>query len=331
MSKGISAIITIILLLLITIVIAGFAMLFFSNIFTTSTTETQTQLTQQFNAGKNIRIENVAGNNITLRNIGTKDIPINEINFYVENSIVTFTGPGIVSTGQLGNYILNNSQLAMLPDPANLKVTTPGLSAEKQVGFYTNNIVGYWKFDDGSGNITKDSSGKGNDGRCFDMGTSCNWTTGKYGGGISFDGTDDFVNVSDSQVFNLSQFTVEAWVYPRNIEGTMDIIIGKGYFDLVPSGFFLTIDTFFINFFKDSNSVVFSFPQLNRWYHVAAVYNGTHIKLYVDGVLRSTTTASGTLNNPSPLKIGSGDGGVVPPYFFNGTIDEVRIMNIARP
>src|SRR3989344_5907916 len=139
MQKGITPVITVILLLLIAVVIVGFAFAFFTDIFKATTAETQTTVEQQLiSAGKNVRIDNVAGNNITIRNMGTKDITPSDLAFYVENTQIGFSGPSALQSSHLGNYLLNNSQLAMLPDPADLKITTSGLTIEKnQVSFYT--------------------------------------------------------------------------------------------------------------------------------------------------------------------------------------------------
>src|SRR3972149_4497179 len=145
MRKGITPIITVLLLLLIGVAMIGFAFAFFSNIFGTTKTETETALNQSLTAlGKNVRIENVNGNNITIRNMGTKAITPSDLAFFVENTQVSFSGPASLQSSQIGNYILNSSQLAMLPDPGNLKITTPGLSAEEgEVNFYVINQVGY--------------------------------------------------------------------------------------------------------------------------------------------------------------------------------------------
>src|SRR3989344_3862245 len=130
--KGITPIITVLLLLLIGVAIVGFAFAFFTNIFQTTTTETKTVLERQLiSIGKNVRIDNVNGNKITLRNVGTRDILDSDLSFYVENTQLSFTGPSILPSGKPGDYIINNSQLAMFPDPADIKITTPGLSATK--------------------------------------------------------------------------------------------------------------------------------------------------------------------------------------------------------
>jgi hypothetical protein len=60
---------------------------------------------------------------------------------------------------------------------------------------YLNGLVGWWKFDEGSGTVAYDSSGNGNDGNLTNGPT---WTTGKIGGALSFDGVNDS-GYSDSQ------------------------------------------------------------------------------------------------------------------------------------
>ncbi len=74
--------------------------------------------------------------------------------------------------------------------------------------------------------------------------------------------------------------------------------------------------------------------QDTNWHHIAATYDGTTAKIYIDGVVNATTTKSLAMPDTSgPLYIGSsygsqGDGrGEV---YFNGQIDEVRISNVAR-
>ena len=52
-------------------------------------------------------------------------------------------------------------------------------------------MVGWWKFDEGSGTVAYDSSGNGNDGNLTNGPT---WVTGKINGAISFDGLNDYVN-----------------------------------------------------------------------------------------------------------------------------------------
>jgi len=326
--KGITPIITVLLLLLIGVAIIGFAFAFFSNIFQTTTTETKAIVEQQLiSMGKNVRIENIYGNNITLRNVGTQDILISDLKFYIENTEVTFSGPSAFPSGQIGNYILNNSQLAMLPDPANLKITTPGLSIEKNVGFYTQHYVAYWKFDEGSGNAVTDSSGNGKNGII----DGAIWANGRFGSAIDFDGINDRVNVSYSDNLNITgPFTIEAW-FKVNISARQSIVT-RGMAVDNRTNYRLTINSTGYLKFWISNGTIQAIGKtpiaLNQWYHVSGTYNGTVMKLFVNGILDDSKNIIGTLiTDNSDLYIGGQETGG---GFFNGTIDEVRILNIQR-
>ena len=71
--------------------------------------------------------------------------------FYVDNvKVNVIAPPAIIEPDRIGKFILNDSQLSMLPDPAILKITTLGQGDEKSVGFYTKFYVGYWNFDESS-------------------------------------------------------------------------------------------------------------------------------------------------------------------------------------
>src|SRR3989344_6333653 len=86
---------------------------------------------------------------------------------------------------------------------------------QAQTADITSGLVAHYKFDEGSGTTASDSSGNNN------IGTLINnpaWTTGKIGGGLSFDGVDDYVNISNESAFDFERtnpFSISAWVnYP---------------------------------------------------------------------------------------------------------------------
>ena len=67
--------------------------------------------------------------------------------------------------------------------------------------------------------------------------------------------------------------------------------------------------------------------RVNTWTHLAATYDGTAVRLYVNGVQAASTARTGTLaSSTSPLELG---GDIFYGQVFNGAIDEVRIYNVA--
>lgn len=82
------------------------------------------------------------------------------------------------------------------------------------------NLMGYWTFDEGSGNYTYDYSGFNNTGTLHDSiivicsnGDCPIWITGKFDYALQFDGINDYVDVENSNSLNLTnEITIEAWV-----------------------------------------------------------------------------------------------------------------------
>lgn len=70
---------------------------------------------------------------------------------------------------------------------------------------------------------------------------------------------------------------------------------------------------------------------LNKWNHVAVVRSGTSLKLYVNGFLSNSRTASGVCaTNSSQSMIGGSWDGTNPRHSFRGYIDDVRVTKAAR-
>jgi len=202
-----------------------------------------------------------------------------------------------------------------------------------------NGLVGYWNFDEGSGNAAADSSGNGNTGTLIN---SPVWTDAKNGKALSFDGTTNYVQISDSSSLDMTaQLTLETWIYPRayvDSTGMVSHIISRCDY----SGGHIYVLSMYPNSHKISYSVnpysgekssIADLP-LNVWTHLAMTYDGSHICLYVNGELDSSYAQTGPIYTTSNwLAIGckpTGPWGGVGTYaYFNGMIDEVRIYNRA--
>ena len=157
---------------------------------------------------------------------------------------------------------------------------------------------------------------------------------------LNFDGNDDYVEVPYSADLNPDQFTIECWVRAIDSEGTYRSVITsrddnpqRGYIIYAGSNNrwqFWTGD-------GPGGSVswnVLQGPSISNyvWTHIAATFDGSDMNLYVNGILEGTlTSVDFGKNETQPLRIGAGETeSTTPNFFFNGTIDEVRIWNTVR-
>ena len=87
----------------------------------------------------------------------------------------------------------------------------------------TTGLVSHYKLDEASGTTAVDSTGANN-------GTLTNnpaWTTGKIGNGLSFDGTNDYVNIANESNFDFERtnsFSASAWVKNNSTTGEYPIL-----------------------------------------------------------------------------------------------------------
>lgn len=154
--------------------------------------------------------------------------------------------------------------------------------------------------------------------------------------GLNFDGLDDKIIVVDAPSLNpTTAITVEAWInaaaWRNNISDGS--IIAKDV-DAPNRGYVLRCgNNGSIEFMISDNgswksAASASVMLTNRWYHVAGVYDGNNVLLYINGELIARTPASSF--SPSPTNLILGDDPTWSGRTFNGTLDEVRIWNIAR-
>lgn len=231
-----------------------------------------------------------------------------------------------------------------------LLYTASGLkTADGETPYSTTGLVAQWNFNETSG--TSAVSG----GTC---GTSCNgtltnfasigsrdvatmsgWTANnrRWGtGALMFDGTDDFVLVTDNpSIKPTSAITVETWVKPQ--KSGSQVILTKRYaastdpwnsyvLDITPGN---NWDFCISNGTAGSQTCLTSTGtiQLDMWHHLVGTYDGANMKLYVDGILIKSATKTGAIGySAMGLYFGqSGYSGA--PIYFSGVIDSVRIYS----
>ncbi|MFW6119179.1 MAG: LamG-like jellyroll fold domain-containing protein [Planctomycetota bacterium] len=206
---------------------------------------------------------------------------------------------------------------------------------------YPSGAVAYWGFNEGSGSTCYDSAGS-NDGVLYGP----SWGSGIVGGALSFDGIDDYVSVPDHSSLDIAgSFTVEAWVKGNEDASANRIqtLVAKD------DGPYRQSDNYYFVydhvgdqiggatlgpgvFIKQDPEWYCSGPtsglSAGRWYHLAGVWDGSELSLYVDGRLdASESTDVGALpTNSFPVLLGTNHAG---DQFYNGLMDEVLIYDRA--
>ena len=149
---------------------------------------------------------------------------------------------------------------------------------------------------------------------------------------IRLDGVDDYVKIDQESTFDLTKaITVEGWFKVDSFTKPWQSIISKGD------------SAWRISRAGEGNSLEFAIDRgatglyiqgskaVNdgRWHHVAAVYDGSAMKLYIDGVLDAQKTTSEPIaTNNYDVWIGAN--AEQPGRNFAGQLDEFRVWNVAR-
>ena len=172
-----------------------------------------------------------------------------------------------------------------------------------------------------------DATGNGHAGAV----SGASWTTaGRNGNALSFDGVNDWVTVADANDLDLTTgMTIEAWVYPTTANSAWRTVLAKELGgDLAyamqanstagrPYGLITT---------SGEQLAQGSAPiPANAWSHMTTTYDGTTLRLYVNGALVGTKATSGPIATTNlPLHIGGNAGHG---EWFQGRLDDIRIYN----
>jgi hypothetical protein len=189
--------------------------------------------------------------------------------------------------------------------------------------------VAYWSFDEAEGTTAYDSSGNGNDGT---LENGVQWVDGKYGKALEFDGVDDYVDIGNNQFLPTTAITISMWIQTSATD-EVDLFISdqsystytfriednEFYFRIIPQ----TSTTSGQTIITSTSSV-----SDNYWHHIVGTWDGSDMKLYIDGSLNvseSMTTSPVSFNSDN-AELGRFPSSAA---YYNGKIDEVAIWNRA--
>ncbi|HWN27636.1 MAG TPA: LamG-like jellyroll fold domain-containing protein, partial [Actinomycetospora sp.] len=195
------------------------------------------------------------------------------------------------------------------------------------VEVHNTGVVAAYGFDEASGTTATDAI----DGHTGTIAGATRSLDGRFGRALSFDGVDDWVSVPHDPTLNLSAaMTLEAWVKPTALTNWRSVIT-KEQATALPYALYAgsASGTPAASIFTTSALTAAGPPALglSQWTHLAMTWNGSMLRLYVDGAEIATLAAPGPLlTSNGVLRIG---GNSLRGEFFTGLIDEVRIYDRA--
>jgi len=239
----------------------------------------------------------------------------------------TSSGGGNLLDGTIDDVRVYSRALSAA-DIRTLYTSTGGESGDINTG-----LTGYWKLDDASGATAADSTGNGNTGTLTNGPT---WAAGKVNGALTFNGTTQYVLVPNSSSIDVTgtNLTMAAWIQITGATGKSyqnifgkDSVFGAFQYRLLISDSRSSLRFQANGGAIDAISNNFTALTLGTWHHVAVAYNGSSINFYLDGQSQGSTPATGSIASSSnDLDIGKT---YALNYYFDGTIDDVRVYNRA--
>lgn len=193
-------------------------------------------------------------------------------------------------------------------------------------------LVGAWAFYEGSGLRLNDLSGRGNNGALTNGPT---WGGGQSGYALSFDGTDDYVSITNSSVFDFgaNDFSASWWEYRVSNTNGRAAIVRDNFVGFTPFLFGYSSGGATLQIYMTSNNSTWNIASanslgpvtLNTWNYFVVTRRGTSFFAYKNAVQTDTwTSALGLAAGGGNLQLGK-----YTSFFFSGLLDQVRIYNRA--
>ncbi len=243
---------------------------------------------------------------------------------------VTFSAPNAATTNAsfsaAGTYVLR------------LTASDGALSTSDEVTVTVNSgstsvpgLVAHYRLDDGAGTIASDATGA----YPATLVNGAAWVTGRHAGGVSFDGANDYIALPNVKASGAG-LTISTWVRTSSFTSSVAqrfVSKATGTADQAHD-WMLGLTGNRLRFRLKTNGVTKTLVgrsgnlPLNTWYHATATYDGTRMRLYLNGVEVGSTAKTGAvaMNGNVPLNLGRNPDGS---NYMRGTLDDVRIYNRA--
>lgn len=189
-------------------------------------------------------------------------------------------------------------------------------------------MIGHWKLDEGSGTTAADSASGGSNGTLTGGPV---WASGTDGNAIDFDGTNDYVDIPLTSALNLqgNTVTLSAWINADVTTGMRRIVSMPTSETAGSEKYTLLINANQLQFWTNDTSLSTAFTTTGSWVHVAGVYDGATMALYVNGTLMNSVAMTGNLRATTNGTLQIGRYGPTFGQYFDGRIDDVRVYERA--
>ena len=179
-------------------------------------------------------------------------------------------------------------------------------------------LIGYWPFDGDADDVAGNNHGIEYN--------NPSYPTAHIKSGLEANGAYTSV---DSDPFDLSKFTLMAWIKPDNVLGTYRVILEKDKLKSDWYGLYQVGNKIHLRWSMSGYTTATSITlEPNVFTHVAATFDGSSARIYINGVLQHS--ALGSPSKPSTTKgeLRFGISGVGTEE-FEGLIDEAKIFGTA--
>lgn len=183
-------------------------------------------------------------------------------------------------------------------------------------------LVARWKLDEGSGTTTADASGSAHTGTLVG---GIGWVTGKIGNAVKGNGSGQYVSTTGNiGLSGNAARSISLW-FNRTTTTGGKTLVGYGAATAGNLFDFLCLNnTLVLNISGTMTTTSAPTYTAGSWNHAVVTYDGTFVRVYLNGTLGNTTTLALNTTN-STVVLASG----VDPAYQNldGAVDDVRVYN----
>ena len=182
-------------------------------------------------------------------------------------------------------------------------------------------LLAEWNFDEGKGNVARDSSGNGHDAQIFEG----EWVKQGDGFALNLDGRDDYVDCGESQALGLNgPITIEAWIKPTRHTPDNAVLFGENLGTYLVTYYGKDLHWYIAH--KTKTNYLNMPTNLHEWSHVVVTFDNDRLEIWINGrrvASRDTAVKSYTPGGHFWICVkGRPD---LPHY--KGMVDRVRLYN----